>query len=67
MSKLTSITGGASPNKMADLVRNVRENLPHTIEYLEIDAQLRRRKFQRLMAEGFTEAQALELCKGSLL
>ncbi len=46
-------------------IRNLRENLPALMELKQIDAKLARVKFLALVQEGFTEQQALELCKGS--
>ena len=39
------------------------ERLPILIEYGKADAKLKREKFLSLVAEGFTEQQALELVK----
>lgn len=45
-------------------VRTLRENLPALMELKQLDAKLARVKFLALVQEGFTEMQALELCKG---
>jgi len=40
-----------------------RRNLPTMIENAVMIAKLRRSYYDAYLAEGFTEAQALELCK----
>jgi hypothetical protein len=37
--------------------------IPNMIEHIQIMAQLTKVKYDALIAEGFTETQALELCK----
>lgn len=48
---------------MAQAVKNLRENLPALLEYDALQARMTRNKFLQLVASGFTEQQALELCK----
>lgn len=48
-------------------VAMMRRNLPAMLEMLAIDAQMRRAKYNALIKEGFSDQQALELCKGTLL
>lgn len=64
---ITAINGGAKPDKAAESVMNLRGSMATLLEYLELDAQLRRKKFEALMSRGFTDAQAIELCKGPVL
>lgn len=47
----------------AVLVREMRENLPAHIEFEQLRARVIREKFSALVKNGFTETQALELCK----
>lgn len=47
---------------LAQNVRNLRDNVPALLELAGINAQLMRAKYLALMKEGFTEAQALDLC-----
>lgn len=49
---------------LAQLVRNYRENMCAHIELNQLLAKTTRAKFVALIAEGFDERQALELCKG---
>jgi hypothetical protein len=51
------------PNEMAKAVGLMKENLPHILEYIAIGAQLSYTKFTALKEEGFTDEQAIELCK----
>jgi len=58
---LTVLTGPI--NKQRAALEELKRSLPIHIEALEIQAQMIRAKYQALVAQGFTEAQALELCK----
>lgn len=49
--------------KLAMLVREMRENVAAHIEIVQLNAKVTRSKYLALVAEGFTEQQALELCK----
>lgn len=51
--------------EMAKQLKNIRENLPAHIDLMLLDAKMTRVRFMALVTEGFTEAQALELCKKS--
>jgi hypothetical protein len=59
--KLTVLTGPIDKQRAA--LEELKRNLPTHIEFLSIHAQMIRAKYQALVAQGFTEAQALELCK----
>lgn len=50
-------------NKLLEALSQLKRNLPAMIEYNQIDARLKRARFDALVAEGFTPAQAIELCK----
>ena len=52
-----------APDKMAEAVGNMKRNLPDLIEYHQLCAEIRHKAYQAHIAEGFTEAQALELVK----
>lgn len=60
---LTVIPGGGTPSITKDAIRRLREDLPIQIEFYGMLSKLIRAKFEALVAEGFTEAQALELSR----
>ena len=44
-------------------LQQMRDNLAWFVEYHMLDAKIVRARFNALVAEGFTEAQAIDLCK----
>lgn len=48
---------------MAQMVRKMREQMPAEIELAQLMARITRAKYLSLVDQGFTEAQALMLCK----
>jgi hypothetical protein len=48
---------------LAQSVKQMGENLLAHIEYAELQARITRAKYNALRLQGFTEPQALELCK----
>lgn len=63
MSNLYPINGDATPNEMRESLRQLSENMDVIMESQEIMAKIIRKKYLSLIKEGFTEAQALELCE----
>lgn len=49
--------------KMAQLVRDLREQMPMQVELNQLMAKVTRAKYLALVAEGFTADEALLLCK----
>ena len=49
--------------QLATLVLELKENLLAHIEIEQLQARLTREKYISLIKNGFTETQALELCK----
>lgn len=48
---------------LAQLVRDMRDNIAAHIEISQLQARVTRAKYVALVKEGFTEQQVLELCK----
>lgn len=48
---------------MQDQLKNAMLMLPLMLEYAQVEAELKRGKYLAFLSKGFTEAQALELCK----
>ena len=49
--------------KQAQAIARLRENMAATLEYTAYMAELTRAKYLALVKAGFTEEQALSLCK----
>lgn len=47
----------------AKALRSIRDNLEYMIEYGRLRARIHRAKYEELLKLGFSETQALELCK----
>lgn len=67
MVELKSIKGDNKPNEFQEALRNMKDLMSDTIEFLVIDAQLKKAKYDALRNEGFQPHQALELCKGPVI
>lgn len=61
--KITVLHGGATKNELKAAIRTMRDNLPDMIEHMNLMAQLHKAKFDALKEQGFSDEQALELCK----
>jgi len=60
---LYGIKGGNKPNITKDALKQMREGIPLMLEYHQITAEIRRAKYDALITQGFTKAEALELSK----
>lgn len=59
--------GGGSPNISRQIIEQALADLDNTTRYFhEVYAPLIRAKYEALLAQGFKEAEALELCKSLL-
>jgi|WetSurMetagenome_2_1015567.scaffolds.fasta_scaffold157280_4 hypothetical protein len=63
MADLKSFPGGGNVDEFKVAIRSMIMQLDTTIEYFQILAKLYKAKYDALVAEGFTPAQALELSK----
>lgn len=55
------------PKSMIEIMRMVQQDMPMILESIKVQAEMIRYKFLELKKQGFTDAEALELCKGKLL
>ena len=63
MTNITKINGGGVPDKVRDELRYLQANMQVVLEYQAIVAQITRAKYDAFITQGFTQEQALELCK----
>ena len=61
--KLVSINGKGERNKYKEALRVLKKELGDFIEMQEMASEARYAKFNALKKAGFSEQQALELCK----
>lgn len=47
-------------------IGNLRRNMRNHIEMIKLLAKLRKEKYDAHISEGFTEEEALEICKGDV-
>jgi len=55
------------PLSLLESLREMQQNMPMYLELIKIQAELKRVKFLELKKQGFTDDQAIELCKGNAL
>lgn len=61
--KIHVLQGGASPDHDAEAIRKLRGSMPYLIQHMALMAELHRAKFDALKKQGFSDSQAIELCK----
>ncbi|MEQ9130773.1 MAG: hypothetical protein RLO11_00100 [Salinisphaeraceae bacterium] len=62
-SRFTVFPGQGKPDATADLIRHLKATRATQIELQGFIAEIIRAKYDALLEQGFTEAQALELSK----
>jgi len=65
MSKIKELKTNGK-NEMFSAIMDFKRNLPDLIAHMTIMAELRKASYDSLLKQGFTEEQALELCKNPL-
>jgi len=55
------------PLSLLESLREMQKSMPMYLELIKIQAELKRVKFLELKNQGFTDDQAIELCKGNAL
>ena len=60
---LVTFQGGANPSITKEAIRQLREDIPNLLEYVILIAELTKAKYDALILQGFTEAQAIELSR----
>ena len=63
MTDKISLLPTGDKNELAANLEQVKRNLPFMLEYSRIKAQLAKADFDAYVKQGFSEEQALELCK----
>lgn len=58
---LKTYKGGREGNALLDGLNNLKANMEHQMELYELIAKCRKKYFDELVKEGFSEAQALEI------
>ena len=61
--KAENVNPDQKPVALAQMLVDMRNQIPALLEFERLQAKLLRAKFLALVAEGFSEQQALELCK----
>lgn len=68
MKKVTQLPGtqpSLTPTEMKEAIADLWAMLPAQLEYVMIQSKMRKKKYDSLLKEGFTEQQALEIVKST--
>jgi hypothetical protein len=55
--------GAPPPDVASDVIKRMWADIPFLIQYFAVTARLTREKFDAMKKEGFSDEQAIELCK----
>lgn len=64
---LTLLPGGGKPDAAREALRELKAGLDAHLELQVVVARIQRSKYNALIDVGFTEAQALELCRSIMI
>lgn len=62
MAEVTTVPN-VERDKLLAAIEQAKRTLPLVLEYHALNAQIKWTQYQEFIKAGFTEAQALELCK----
>ena len=62
MDNVKMLPGGSTEVNSEKLLEELKAKMPFMLEYAAITAEITRKRYLVLVANGFTETQALELC-----
>ena len=61
-----AVTATASyTERLKQVIGNLRANEALVAEFYDLDARIKRKRYDALLDAGFTPAEAVELCKGN--
>lgn len=62
-----NILNFSNPGECEKAMSGLKRDLPYLLQYTGIVAEIRRKQFLEYVDRGFTEEQALDLCKISFI
>lgn len=66
MEKPIEIKIGSETPNLGNALQQMKNNLPDLLEYVVLVARIKKGAYAAYIKEGFTEKEALELCKAGI-